>query len=119
MHNSAEMDLELQKHLLATCSALGGPEPSEVESAKTIYVLGDECLGDYEKLELMSECLKDLKRQLKFDHEHDPGRNVLLLLGSWDILRKDLVPIFMLNYRGETADQELLCNACGKHRYFN
>jgi hypothetical protein len=65
--------------------------------------MGDECL----------DCLKDLKRFLKQDHLHGDHQAVLLALGEWKIMSKDLIPIFLLNCQGRTQDQELLCNACG------
>ena len=57
------------------------------------------------------DCLKDLKRFLRKDDE-DEEKPVLRAIGQWQIFAKDLIPIFSLNWRGDTQDQEMICTAC-------
>ncbi|KAL7748297.1 Topoisomerase 1-associated factor 1 [Sorochytrium milnesiophthora] len=85
---------ELESHILSVCSALGGTEDfvdtdsavssSSIEGAKLQrrYVLGDECI----------DCLRDLKRFLRYD-EVNRDKIIAKLLGRWQILQKDLLPI--------------------------
>ncbi|PVV00516.1 hypothetical protein BB560_005097 [Smittium megazygosporum] len=96
-----EFDLaeELEKYrnvVLSACTSLGGLEVIKVPQktqqdnrsvSKEIYkyVPGDECI----------ECLKDLKRYIRID-EMSGERLVLQWLSEWNILGRDLVPIFKL-----------------------
>lgn len=57
--------------------------------------------------------MRDLKRYLRYGHETDPEKKILLALGEWDVLRKDIIPIFLKCHRGNNQDEELICNACG------
>ncbi|ORX99636.1 timeless-domain-containing protein [Basidiobolus meristosporus CBS 931.73] len=111
-----QFDPELKYLLISVCSALGGYEkcdkipeavPKECiltdsdDGGKYIYVLGEECL----------ECLRDLKRFLR-QEDYTSDKQAIRLLGRWDILNKDLIPIFLLNSEMSNSFQERHCLAC-------
>ncbi|KAI8832846.1 timeless protein-domain-containing protein [Chytriomyces cf. hyalinus JEL632] len=66
-----------RNRILNICTALGG-----VEDGK--YVAGDEAM----------ECLRDLKRLLRMDND-TPDRRVFAVMGEWNVLSRDLVPLLI------------------------
>ncbi|KAJ3274817.1 Topoisomerase 1-associated factor 1 [Terramyces sp. JEL0728] len=66
-----------QNHVLSVCNALGGYE-------QDAYVPGDEAY----------DCLRDLKRFIKMD-ENEGTKNSHFLLGKWNIMTSDLIPLFL------------------------
>ncbi|KAJ3358296.1 Topoisomerase 1-associated factor 1 [Allomyces javanicus] len=75
----------LESHLLSVCSAIGGVEELPTADGQGLvqrYVLGDEAI----------ECLRDLKRFLRYD-EASKEKTVARMLGKWQLLEKDLIPI--------------------------
>ncbi|KAJ3376093.1 Topoisomerase 1-associated factor 1 [Allomyces arbusculus] len=75
----------LESHLLSVCSAVGGVEELPTADGQGLvqrYVLGDEAI----------ECLRDLKRFLRYD-EASKEKTVARMLGKWQLLEKDLIPI--------------------------
>ncbi|KAJ3324945.1 Topoisomerase 1-associated factor 1 [Boothiomyces sp. JEL0866] len=66
-----------QNHVLSVCNALGGHE-------QDVYVPGDEAY----------DCLRDLKRFIKMD-ENEGAKNSYFLLGKWNIMTSDLIPLFL------------------------
>ncbi|KAG0340494.1 Topoisomerase 1-associated factor 1 [Podila humilis] len=97
------MDADTESLLVSTCHALGGYEDrsENLDDDSQVYVMGDECL----------ECLKDLKRFIKFYDE--PGDNIALaFLGNMGILEKDLIPIMMLNTPANSNIKERMVLAC-------
>jgi hypothetical protein len=71
--------MEAEEHLLRLCNATGGP------SALTEYEVGDESV----------ECLRDMKRLLRED-DKTGEKSLLRLLGEWQFLKTDLIPILKL-----------------------
>ncbi|KAJ3040035.1 Topoisomerase 1-associated factor 1 [Rhizophlyctis rosea] len=80
---------EKEQRLLSICSALGGYEDTlgvDYTGGERPYIVGDEVL----------DCLRDLKRMLRQDDEISTKRFVPRLLGKWQILQKDLIPILRI-----------------------
>lgn len=95
LQDDLQDDLQRQlkeNHILRVCTALGGKRGNE-------YILGDEAVG----------CLKDLKRFLRRD-EQQGDRFTHLLLGRWNIVSSDLVPILVLSVAGDNL--KLALAAC-------
>ncbi|ORZ40611.1 timeless protein-domain-containing protein [Catenaria anguillulae PL171] len=85
----------LESHLLSLTAAIGGFEDSLAAdgSLASRYVPGDECL----------ECLRDVKRFLRYD-EANEEKTVALLLGKWQLVQNHLVPIILTH----SANQAIL-----------
>ncbi|KAI9179097.1 Topoisomerase 1-associated factor 1 [Blastocladiella emersonii ATCC 22665] len=79
------MDYEaLETHIFSLCSAVGGFEDTPAPDGSVVqhYVLGDEAL----------DCLRDLKRFLRYD-EANKEKTVAALLGKFALVQANLVPI--------------------------
>ncbi|KAJ3078547.1 Topoisomerase 1-associated factor 1, partial [Rhizoclosmatium hyalinum] len=72
-----------RNRVLNICSALGGFEDC-LETGGKVYVPGDEA----------SDCLRDLKKILRADNE-TPERDVYGVLGEWNVLGRDLLPLLL------------------------
>ncbi|KAJ2723472.1 Topoisomerase 1-associated factor 1 [Coemansia sp. Benny D115] len=70
--------------VLSACSSLGGLEPDTRQPGKSIYVPSADCLGS----------LKDIKRYIQMD-EQGEGKLVLQWLGEWQVLERDIIPVFI------------------------
>jgi hypothetical protein len=66
-----------ENHVLSVCSALGSKQENE-------YITGDEAI----------DCLRDLKRFLRMDEQYKE-RNAHLLLGKWNVIQSDLIPLIV------------------------
>ena len=85
-------EILFENHLLRVCSALGQQQDSD-------YELGDETLG----------CLRDIKRFLRQDEElKDKASH--RLLGKWNILKNDLIPILLKAFQND--DFKLALASC-------
>ncbi|KAF9585988.1 Topoisomerase 1-associated factor 1 [Lunasporangiospora selenospora] len=98
------MDEDTKTLLTSTCMALGGFEDMSLDENDTRqhYVMGDECL----------ECLKDIKKFIKYYEEPGEDNIVLSFLGKLGILEKDLIPIILINTPANTPGKERLVLAC-------
>ncbi|KAJ2296394.1 hypothetical protein IWW55_005118, partial [Coemansia sp. RSA 2706] len=96
--------------VLSACSSLGNLQPvtatarggrfgganrtvHRVSGTNMEYVPKDDCLAS----------LKDIKRYIQMD-EQGEGKWVLQWLGEWQVLERDIVPIFTLGVRRLLAD---------------
>ncbi|KAL1919889.1 uncharacterized protein VTP21DRAFT_1821 [Calcarisporiella thermophila] len=95
---------KLRTFLISTCSSLGGMERrfnQATQRYEEVYVMGDECL----------ECLKDLKRMIRQDDDN-PDKFVLQTLFEMSLVDLDLIPILLLNAKGDSPHQERIALAC-------
>ncbi|KAJ1798760.1 Topoisomerase 1-associated factor 1, partial [Coemansia sp. RSA 2599] len=79
--------------VLSACSSLGNLQPDEGDASDTQqaenkmrYVPSPDCQAS----------LKDIKRYIQMD-EQGEGKLVLQWLGEWQVLEKDIIPIFIIN----------------------
>ncbi|KAJ2713937.1 Topoisomerase 1-associated factor 1 [Coemansia spiralis] len=92
--------------VLSACSSLGnlepvttpapgsdGPAVHRVSGTNMQYVPSDDCLAS----------LKDIKRYIQMD-EQGEGKFVLQWLGEWEVLQRDIIPIFTLSVKRLLAD---------------
>ena len=120
---SRKLSRQFFDQLLNICAALGGfetvieqvaSEDGTISSqSKRKYVLGDEALGmDIQLIKWVGErhanlrneidCLRDLKKYLKFDH-NSLERAISIRLGEWQILQTVLFPMFL----SDEADERI------------
>ncbi|KAJ2887004.1 Topoisomerase 1-associated factor 1 [Coemansia asiatica] len=80
--------------VLSACSSLGNMQPVDSDDSETRaenkmhYVPSPDCLAS----------LKDIKRYIQMD-EQGEGKLVLQWLGEWQVLEKDIIPIFTIYAR--------------------
>ncbi|KAJ2588702.1 Topoisomerase 1-associated factor 1 [Coemansia sp. RSA 1722] len=79
--------------VLSACSSLGNMQPVDSDASETLdektamrYVPSPDCQAS----------LKDIKRYIQMD-EQGEGKLVLQWLGEWQVLEKDIIPIFIIN----------------------
>ncbi|KAI3637516.1 hypothetical protein MIR68_004165 [Amoeboaphelidium protococcarum] len=81
-------EYDLEEHLSRLCNAVGGYEVmlDPVNPMKRVqkYVLGAES----------KECLKDIKKLLRWDDKTEEGF-LVRKLGEWNFMKTDLIPIFI------------------------
>ncbi|KAI9346962.1 timeless protein-domain-containing protein [Obelidium mucronatum] len=73
-----------RNRVLNICSAIGGFEEDEASGTR-VYRAGDEAV----------ECLRDLKKILRFDNE-TAERKVFGIIGEWNVLARDLLPLLLV-----------------------
>ncbi|KAJ1882917.1 Topoisomerase 1-associated factor 1, partial [Kickxella alabastrina] len=91
-YSDAAVAEEIAKYrniVLSACSSLGNLQPNTDEfaatNAKMVYVPAKDCLAS----------LKDIKRYIQMDEQGD-GKLVLQWLGEWQVLERDIIPIFTI-----------------------
>ncbi|KAI9277922.1 timeless protein-domain-containing protein [Umbelopsis sp. AD052] len=94
---------QLRAEVLSICSALGALEEYQEENGEilTKYAMGDECLA----------CMKDIRKLIRNDSEN-PDNYVLHLLGEFNIMSTDLIPIVLVNTELTSDVSERLVLAC-------
>ncbi|KAI8321448.1 hypothetical protein GQ54DRAFT_261826, partial [Martensiomyces pterosporus] len=99
-YTEVEINEEINRYrsiVLSACSSLGNLQRapatdsnagiSDTEaSSRMEYVPSSDCLAS----------LKDIKRYIQMDEQGD-GKWVLQWLGEWEILKRDIIPIFTLS----------------------
>ncbi|KAJ2845447.1 Topoisomerase 1-associated factor 1, partial [Coemansia brasiliensis] len=92
--------------VLSACSSLGNMVPvakpvnhtkdqTMVNGTTMEYVPKDDCLAS----------LKDIKRYIQMD-EQGEGKWVLQWLGDWEVLKRDIIPIFTLSVKRLLPDKD-------------
>ncbi|KAI9479032.1 timeless protein-domain-containing protein [Coemansia mojavensis] len=100
-YSDEQMAEEVERYrniVLSACSSLGNLMPvvkpagqtdqTSVDGNAMEYVPKDDCLAS----------LKDIKRYIQMD-EQGEGKWVLQWLGEWEVLKRDIIPIFTLSVK--------------------
>ncbi|KAI8884300.1 timeless-domain-containing protein [Backusella circina FSU 941] len=113
---------QIRDKILGLCTALGGFEESidDNNNIKQVYSVGDEALGkkniNNKKFSLKKKkakssqgCLKDLKREIRFDSLNNQ-KVVLDFLAEFNIVETDIVPMILSfkDNRNEITDRFVL-----------